>query len=54
VLAKAMIARLKARARVPLALADFESGDFLPGRGLLDMKAGLAAGSPPWRPTRAI
>ena len=28
----------------PLALADFESGDFLPGRGLLDMKAGLAAG----------
>jgi arginine utilization protein RocB len=28
----------------PLALSDFESGDFLPGRGLLDMKAGLAAG----------
>jgi arginine utilization protein RocB len=28
----------------PLALADFESGEFLPGRGLLDMKAGLAAG----------
>lgn len=26
------------------ALADFESGDFVPGRGLLDMKAGLAAG----------
>jgi arginine utilization protein RocB len=26
------------------ALADFESGDFLPGRGLLDMKSGLAAG----------
>lgn len=26
------------------ALADLESGDFLPGRGLLDMKAGLAAG----------
>jgi arginine utilization protein RocB len=27
-----------------LALADLTSGDFLPGRGLLDMKAGLAAG----------
>jgi len=26
------------------ALADLRSGDFLPGRGLLDMKAGLAAG----------
>lgn len=26
------------------ALADLESGDFLPGRGMLDMKAGLAAG----------
>ncbi len=26
------------------ALADLESGDFLPGRGLLDMKSGLAAG----------
>lgn len=26
------------------ALRDLESGDFLPGRGLLDMKAGLAAG----------
>lgn len=26
------------------ALADFESGDFIPGRGLLDMKCGLAAG----------
>jgi arginine utilization protein RocB len=26
------------------ARADLESGDFLPGRGLLDMKAGLAAG----------
>lgn len=26
------------------ALADLESGTFLPGRGLLDMKAGLAAG----------
>ncbi len=27
-----------------MALADLKSGDFLPGRGLLDMKAGLAAG----------
>ena len=26
------------------ALADLRSGDFLPGRGLLDMKSGLAAG----------
>lgn len=26
------------------ARADFESGDFLPGRGLLDMKSGIAAG----------
>lgn len=26
------------------ALADLEGGDFLPGRGLLDMKSGLAAG----------
>jgi arginine utilization protein RocB len=26
------------------ALADLKSGDFLPGRGLLDMKSGLAAG----------
>ena len=28
----------------PQALADLESGDFLPGPGLLDMKGGLAAG----------
>ena len=27
-----------------LALRDLESGEFLPGRGLLDMKSGLAAG----------
>jgi arginine utilization protein RocB len=40
----ALIATLKATGENPLALADFESGDFLPGRGLLDMKAGLAAG----------
>jgi arginine utilization protein RocB len=40
----ATIARLKATGENAKALADFESGDFLPGRGLLDMKAGLAAG----------
>lgn len=40
----ASIARLKATRENPKALADFESGEFLPGRGLLDMKAGLAAG----------
>lgn len=39
-----IIARLKATGENPQALADFESGAFLPGRGLLDMKAGLAAG----------
>jgi arginine utilization protein RocB len=38
------ITRLKATGENPLALADLEGGDFLPGRGLLDMKAGLAAG----------
>ena len=38
------IARLRSTGENALALADFESGDFLPGRGLLDMKAGLAAG----------
>jgi arginine utilization protein RocB len=40
----ATIARLKVTGENPKALADFESGEFLPGRGLLDMKAGLAAG----------
>ncbi len=39
-----LIARLKHSGENPMALADLESGDFLPGRGLLDMKAGLAAG----------
>jgi arginine utilization protein RocB len=39
-----IISRLKTSGENALALADFESGDFLPGRGLLDMKAGLAAG----------
>jgi arginine utilization protein RocB len=43
-LAPELIARLKQSGENPLALADLESGDFLPGRGLLDMKAGLAAG----------
>jgi arginine utilization protein RocB len=39
-----IVARLRRTGENPLALADFESGAFLPGRGLLDMKAGLAAG----------
>lgn len=39
-----LIAKLKRTQENTLALADFESGVFLPGRGLLDMKAGLAAG----------
>ncbi len=39
-----LINRLHATGESPLALADFDSGEFLPGRGLLDMKAGLAAG----------
>jgi arginine utilization protein RocB len=39
-----ILARLQASGENALALADFQSGDFLPGRGLLDMKAGLAAG----------
>ena len=39
-----IIAKLKLSNGNKQALADFESGDFLPGRGLLDMKAGLAAG----------
>jgi arginine utilization protein RocB len=40
----ALVAALKASGADPDALADLRSGDFLPGRGLLDMKAGLAAG----------
>ena len=40
----ATIERLSSTGENPKALADFESGEFLPGRGLLDMKAGLAAG----------
>lgn len=38
------IRKLRRTGENPGALADFESGNFLPGRGLLDMKAGLAAG----------
>lgn len=40
----AAIDRLRRTNENPAALADFESGNFLPARGLLDMKAGLAAG----------
>ena len=36
--------RLRESGENKLALQDFESGEFLAGRGLLDMKAGLAAG----------
>jgi arginine utilization protein RocB len=46
-LREAMLARLRRGVAGPaeaLALADLEGGDFLPGRGLLDMKGGLAAG----------
>jgi arginine utilization protein RocB len=35
---------LRATGTNALALQDLESGDFLPGRGLLDMKSGIAAG----------
>lgn len=38
-----IVNRLRKTGENPLALADFLSGDYLPGRGLLDMKAGLAA-----------
>lgn len=36
--------RLRESGENKLAMQDFESGEFLAGRGLLDMKAGLAAG----------
>jgi arginine utilization protein RocB len=39
-----IIDRLKRTGENPAALADFLSGEYLPGRGLLDMKAGIAAG----------
>lgn len=46
-LTRALVAELAGRRRngsEDKALADLEGGDFLPGRGLLDMKSGLAAG----------
>ncbi|MDQ3559615.1 MAG: arginine utilization protein RocB, partial [Pseudomonadota bacterium] len=46
-LREALRKRLARSAATPaerLALADLESGEFLPGRGMLDMKSGLAAG----------
>ena len=43
-LTKSIINRLRQSGESSYALRDFESGDFLAGRGLLDMKAGLAAG----------
>jgi arginine utilization protein RocB len=43
-LREAMIAKLEVTGENALALADLKSGDFLPGRGLLDMKSGVAAG----------
>lgn len=39
-----IIDKLKRTGENPQALADLESGEYLPGRGLLDMKAGIAAG----------
>ena len=43
-LTRSIINRLRQSGESNHALRDFESGDFLAGRGLLDMKAGLAAG----------
>ena len=43
-LSRAIVKKLNASGSHPLALDDLESGTFIPGRGLLDMKAGLAAG----------
>ncbi|MGE3874486.1 MAG: M20/M25/M40 family metallo-hydrolase, partial [Parvibaculaceae bacterium] len=39
-----IVEKLRRTGDSPAALADLESGDYLPGRGLLDMKAGIAAG----------
>ena len=44
VLREAMIAKLEQTGESALALADLTSGEYLPGRGLLDMKSGVAAG----------
>ena len=43
-LAAALVARLTASGTHPVARAELADGTFLPGRGLLDMKAGVAAG----------
>jgi arginine utilization protein RocB len=43
-LAEALVARLEATGGYPQALADLKSGAFVPGRGMLDMKSGVAAG----------
>lgn len=46
-LLEALVAELSSRPRNPAearTLDDLKSGDFIPGRGLLDMKSGLAAG----------
>src|SRR5690606_11620637 len=46
-LTRALVEELRGRPRngaEEKALEDFESGDFIAGRGLLDMKSGLAAG----------
>jgi arginine utilization protein RocB len=43
-LLEVLIADLQKNQNNPQALQDFESGDFLPGRGMLDMKSGLAVG----------
>lgn len=43
-LREGLIARLEASGGYPQALADLKSGDFVPGRGMLDMKSGVAAG----------
>jgi arginine utilization protein RocB len=43
-LREGLIARLEATGGYPQALADLQSGEFVPGRGMLDMKSGVAAG----------
>ncbi len=43
-LARRLIERLRASGTYPMALRDLESGAFMPGRGALDMKSGVAAG----------
>ena len=46
-LLEALLADLTSRPLAPneaKALSDFQTGDFIPGRGMLDMKSGVAAG----------